>query len=184
MGALDLAAALAHFNGLPIFSVAADQRNPLANDYINTLRSSPGIENVARGSGSLKSTVRRLRQGGMLAILPDVRLRTPGLSVPFLGGHANVATGAASLARHADVPIFPVLLTREGWARHTIALEAPILPDAALGKDDDAGRITAAVFAVIDRAIRDNPDQWFWYNKRWILDPVESKHEGLRRDRG
>ncbi len=26
---------------------------------------------------------------------------------------------------------------------------------------------------VFDRAVRERPDQYFWYNKRWVLQPLE-----------
>jgi len=32
--------------------------------------------------------------------------------------------------------------------------------------------MTQAIFDIIEAAIRTDPSQWFWYNKRWILDPL------------
>jgi hypothetical protein len=34
--------------------------------------------------------------------------------------------------------------------------------------------MTQEVFTLIEREILDRPEQWFWYNKRWILDPLET----------
>jgi lauroyl/myristoyl acyltransferase len=31
--------------------------------------------------------------------------------------------------------------------------------------------MTQATMDLFDRAIRQQPDQWFWYNRRWVLDP-------------
>jgi len=39
--------------------------------------------------------------------------------------------------------------------------------------------MTAAVLSEIERAIRQDPGQWFWYNRRWVLDPVDTPQEGL-----
>jgi len=172
MGAWELAAAVCRQAGLPIFSIAAPQKNPLANAYLDRLRRSPGAESIARGSGTLRQVVRRIREGGVLAILPDVRSASPGLSVPFLGGRANVARGMAAFAHAAGVPIFPCCAERAAWTRHRIRVWDPIRPDAAADRGADVRRMTEEVFAVIDRAVRDRPEQWFWYNKRWILDPL------------
>jgi len=30
--------------------------------------------------------------------------------------------------------------------------------------------MTREIMQVFDRAIRTHPDQYFWYNKRWVLD--------------
>ena len=172
MGAWELAAVTSRLAGVPIFSVAAAQKNPLANAYLDRLRGSAGAASIARGSGTMKQVVRRLRSGGMLAILPDVRAATPGLRVAFLGGEANVGKGMAAFARSTDVPIFVCIPRRTGWGRHAISIHDPIQPDQSLSKAEDVQRMTEAVFGIIDEAIRRDPEQWFWYNKRWILDPL------------
>ena len=33
-------------------------------------------------------------------------------------------------------------------------------------------RITKAIATIVDAAIHETPEQWFWYNRRWVLDPV------------
>jgi KDO2-lipid IV(A) lauroyltransferase len=170
-GSWELAAVTCCLAGMPIFTVAARQKNPLADAYLNRLRASPGIVSIARGSGAMKEALRRLRDGGMLAILPDVRAASGGLPIPFLGGAASIGRGMASFASHAGVPIFPCVVFREGWSRHRIAIHDPVLPDPNADREEDLRRMTVAVFRVFDDAIRQRPEQWFWFNKRWVLDP-------------
>lgn len=172
MGSWEMAGLACHRHGIPIFTLAATQKNPLVDAYINQLRRAPGIETVARGDGGMRAVIRKLRSGGMLAILPDVRMRTPDLSLPFLGGTANLGQGMALFARLADVPIFPCVVTRHGWMRHRITLDPPIHPDKTLDKAEDIRRMTRLVVNGIDKAIRREPEQWFWFNKRWVLDAV------------
>jgi Kdo2-lipid IVA lauroyltransferase/acyltransferase len=171
MGNWEMAAVMCHRAGIPIFSVAATQKNPLTNAYINRLRRSPGIETLARGSGAMKEIIRRLRSGQVLAILPDVRSPTPGVQVPFLGQTANLGKGTGLFARHADVPVFPCAVRRAGWSRHTGTVYPAIWPDTTLDKEQDAHRITGLVVAALEKEIRAHPGDWFWYNKRWVLDP-------------
>jgi KDO2-lipid IV(A) lauroyltransferase len=113
-----------------------------------------------------------LRAGGAFAILPDVRMRQPDLTVPFLGAEANLGRGMALFARTAGVPILPVLVTRVGWGRQRFEPRPPVHPDPSADKESDALRMTRTVMAHIDKAIRNDPGQWFWYNKRWVLEPV------------
>lgn len=174
MGNWEMAAVISHQHGIPIFSIAATQRNPLVNDYLNALRRAPGIDTLARGAGTMKQVIRRLRSGGVLAILPDVRVRQEGVRVPFLGDEANVGPGMALFARHADCPIFPCHVTRVGWARQIHYVAPPILPDPSLAKADDVARMTRQVLAFIEARIREVPEQWFWFNRRWILDPIDA----------
>ncbi len=174
MGNWDLAGSACFLAGAPIFSVAARQRNPLMNDYINRLRAGHGMEILERGAGTLRQVSQRLRDGAFFAILPDTRARHPDLRLPFLGGEANLARGMAAFARAARVPILPVIVRRRGWTRFEVTVHPPVMPDPAAEKAADLQRMTAAVVGVIDRAIQETPEQWFWHNRRWVLDPVES----------
>lgn len=171
MGSWDLAGVTAHLSGIPIFNIVARQRNPWANDYLNALRTSPGMDSITRGSGAVLDIIQKLKAGGMLAILPDVRMRTGGMQVSFLGGEANIGEGMATFARHVDIPIFPCVAFRHGWSHHKIEIFDPVWPDNNLDKDEDIRRMTVAVMDIFDAAIRRNPGQWFWFNKRWILEP-------------
>lgn len=171
MGNWDLAGWACHRYGISMFSIAAKQKNPLVNAWINRQRES-GMTVLERGGGTLKQIIRLLRGGHVLAILPDVRMPTPDLALPFLGGTANFGRGMAMFAITANVPIIPAVFRREGWTRHAFERLPAILPNPALPKDEDARRITAAVVGHVDAAIRKNPEQWFWYNKRWVLTPV------------
>lgn len=174
MGNWELAGLAAHHLGLPIFNIAAKQRNPLVNDYLTRLRQGPGILTLERGDGTLRSVLKFLREGKVLAILPDVRMRTPDLKIPFLGGSANLGRGMALFAKHADIPIYPCIVRRKGWLNLTADIHRPILPDPALSREEDSKRITQVIMRRVEEEIRKTPEQWFWYNKRWVLEPVSA----------
>ena len=42
-----------------------------------------------------------------------------------------------------------------------------------VAKEADWTRMTQQGMDIFDQAIRKHPDQYFWYNKRWVLDPLE-----------
>lgn len=170
-GNWDLAGWACYHHGISMFSIAAKQKNPLVNDWINRQRES-GMTVLERGGGTLKQIIRLLREGNVLAILPDVRMPTPDLELGFLGGRANFGRGMAMFAIAAKVPIILATFRRVGWARHAFDYHEPLFPDAGLSREEDARRMTAEVVERVDRAIGREPEQWFWYNKRWILTPV------------
>jgi Kdo2-lipid IVA lauroyltransferase/acyltransferase len=173
MGSWELAGAGAVLLGIPVFTIAGKQRNPLFDAYLLETRTRMGFDMSERGSGTMRTVIRNLRDGKFFAMLPDVRMPTPALRVKFLGREANIGTGMALFARHADAPICPIVNTRRGWARHVVRAYPPIRPDPEADKDADVQRMTQAVFDVFSEAILAEPGQWFWYNKRWIFDPVE-----------
>lgn len=177
MGNWDLAGSGCYLSGLPIFSVAGKQRNPLMNDLINKLRSGHGMAIIERGGHTLRQIVTRIRDGEIFAILPDTRSFTPDMAVPFLGGVANLARGMASFAIATRVPVVPVIMHRCGWSHFNIVIHPEIWPDFSADKEAEIVRVTREVVAIIDQAIHEAPEQWFWYNKRWVLDPVAEKSE-------
>ncbi len=173
MGAWELPGRAATLLGVPFFSVAGKQRNPLFDHYLNTTRERSGMPILMRGASTLRDIIRRLKAGQVLAILPDVRMRTEAIKVQFLGKEANIGPGMALFAKHADVPVIPCIVTRQGWARHVATLYPPVWADPAADKEADLRRMSQTVMDIITEAILAHPEQWFWYNRRWVLEPVE-----------
>ena len=48
----------------------------------------------------------------------------------------------------------------------------PIVEDIPEGLDEPSDD---EVMRLLDGRIREHPEDWFWYNKRWILQPVKAK---------
>ena len=61
----------------------------LVEEYIHRMRMGSGFETLQRSSSVLKGIIRRIREGKVMAMLPDVRSRTPGVVVQFLGKPAS-----------------------------------------------------------------------------------------------
>lgn len=173
LGNWDLAGIIVAHAGIPIFAISGSQKNPLTNDWINRKRAK-GITVLERGSSAIRQCVKRLRGGEVMAVLPDVRMKQPDLLVPFLGGEANIGRGVAAFAVQTGAPVLVVRLRRIGLFHHTMGIADTIRPESGSAKDPgESERITRRVMSLIDSQIREEPGQWFWYNKRWILDPLQ-----------
>ncbi len=174
MGNWEMAGLACHAHRFPIIIIVGRQRNPLTNQYLHELRARAAAVIIERKTDIMRPIMRHLKQGKYLAILPDVRMPYPDLAIPFLGGTANLGSGMALFARMTNLPIYPCCVVRDGWTRHRIAETYPVVrPDKTLDKTEDIERMTRSVLANFDEAIRKYPEQWFWHNKRWVLDPVE-----------
>ena len=63
-------------------------------------------------------------------------------------------------------------MQREG-GRHIFNHIATLRPNPdAVDKRAEAERLTRETMALLDAAIQKTPEHWFWYNKRWLLQPV------------
>ncbi len=174
MGNWDMAGVAAEMMGIPVFFMARRQKNPLVDAYLNRMRGVTGVETIPTDSRSLRVILKNLKEGKAFAILPDVRARTGGVPIRFFNGTAYLPPGMALFARHAGVPVIPAVLTRSGWTRHQWRMHDPIYPDPAQTKENDEVRMMQEVMNLFDIAVRKQPEQYFWYNKRWILDPPDT----------
>lgn len=177
MGCAEVFAVSLQQMGVDVFVISGKQKNLLVDEKLAAMRGQTGIDCIPKSAGSslFKQVFRRLKQGGVLTMLSDLRQPLGGVEVSFLGGRASVVPGMGLFAKKCGVPIVPAIITREGWVRHHLQVYAPVFPDDALSTDADTQRMTQTVFDLFDRAIRERPEQWFWYNKNWVLAPLRQK---------
>jgi len=174
MGSAEVSAVSLQRMGMDVFVITGHQKNRLVDAKLNAMRGATGIDCIPKSSGSglFKQVFRRLKQGGVLTMLADLRQPLGGVDVDFLGGRASVVPGMGLFAKKCGVPVVPSIITRDGWVRHHLQVFEPVLPDDALSTDVDVQRMTQMVFNRFDKAIREQPEQWFWYNKNWVLAPM------------
>ena len=158
--------------GLPLFALAARQRNPKLNAWME--RQYGDIEVLDRDCRDTLVKIRdKLKEGRAFAILPDLRVRRPDVEVDFFGGKANVSHTGAMFAVRCGCPIVVAQMQREG-GRHVFNHIATLRPDsAAADKRAEAERLTRETMSLLDREVRRRPGDWYWFNKRWILEPPE-----------
>lgn len=158
--------------GLPLFAIAARQRNPRIDAWMK--RQYGSVEVLERGSArTLVEIKEKLRAGRAFAILPDLRVPHRDVEVDFLGGKANVSHAGAMFAVRCGSPIIVAMMRREG-GRHVFDHIGTLRPDpAATDRKAEAARLTREAMSMIDGRLKEHPEDWYWYNKRWILQPVE-----------
>ena len=156
---------------LPLFAIAARQRNPKVNAWMN--RQYGDIEVLDRDNKSTLVQIHdKLRAGRAFAILPDLRVRNKDTLVPFLGGEANVSHAGALFAVRSACPIVVAAMRREN-GKHIFNHIATLRPDPnAKDAKEESRRLTREVMTLLDKEVQAHPDAWFWFNKRWILEPV------------
>ena len=160
--------------GLPLFAIAARQRNPKLNAWMN--RQYGDIEVLDRDCRGTLSQIRdKLASGRAFAILPDLRVWDKDVEADFLGGKANVSRSGAAFAVKCGCPIVVACMTRRN-GKHVFSHIATLRPDPdAPDKKEEARRLTRETLKLLSDEILRSPGDWYWYNKRWILEPVSSR---------
>ena len=161
--------------GIPIFAIAAKQRNPYINAWMHR-QYGEGLEVLERGSVSvMREIISRLHKGHAFAILPDLRVPEEDVIVPFLNGEANISHGGAMFAVSTGAPIIVAVMRREN-GMHTFTHAATIYPNTdAPDRREEARRLMREVMGYIDAEIKRSPEHWFWFNKRWVLQPPQKR---------
>ena len=157
--------------GLPLFALAARQRNPWIDRWMK--RQYGDIEVLDRDCRETLVRIKEMLEAGRaFAILPDLRVRRPDVSVDFLGGKANVSHAGAMFAVRSGAPIIVAQMSRAD-GQHIFHHIATLRPDPkAPDKKAEAVRLTREVMRLLDGAVQERPGDWYWFNKRWILEPV------------
>jgi KDO2-lipid IV(A) lauroyltransferase len=160
--------------GLPLMSIAARQRNLKLDAWMNSLYGD--IEVLDRDCRDTLSRIKEgLKSGRAFAILPDLRVRKRDIEADFLGGKANVSRAGAMFAVACGSPIVVAAMSRRG-GRHVFNHMATLRPDpSAANRREEAARLTREAMKLLSDEIMRRPGEWFWYNTRWILEPVKEE---------
>ena len=152
--------------GLPLCAIAARQRNPKIDAWINRLYGD--IEVLDRDCRDTLGRIKALLHAGRaFAILPDLRVRKRDVEADFLGGKANVSRAGALFALNAGAPIVVAAMSRE-HGRHVFHHLATLRPEGRTAED-----LTVEAMKLLSDFVLAHPGEWYWYNKRWILEPPE-----------
>ena len=157
--------------GLPMIAIGARQRNPKVSDWM--YRQYGDLEVLSRDDKSTLIKIHdKLRAGRAFAIMPDLRVRHKDTLVPFLGGDANVSHAGAMFAVRSACPIVVAAMRREN-GKHVFNHIATLRPDPnAKDAKEESRRLTREAMVLLDKEVQAHPGDWFWFNKRWILESV------------
>jgi KDO2-lipid IV(A) lauroyltransferase len=166
----------------PLSILARPIENPRIDRFVHECRSRFGNVIVDKKSAGL-TCMRILRKGGTLGILADLNsLPQEGVFVPFFGKLACTTLAVAALALPSNATVFPVFAPWNPALRKYVFQGGPAIEMLRTGDHErDLGANTARVTAVIERVIRQYPDQWLWIHDRWhaLLRPGDRVCEEL-----
>jgi KDO2-lipid IV(A) lauroyltransferase len=107
-----------------------------------------------------------LGRGEHLGMVVDQHF-SRGVEVTFFGRRCMANPSIARLARQFDCPVVGVRVIRLPAGRFRITGCGPLtLPRDAAGEIDVPGT-TQMITGIIEGWIREHPDQWLWFHRRW-----------------
>ena len=130
--------------------------------------------NVVYDRDAVRRTPRALADGHAVAFLADQGVKNLASTyVPFFGRPARTPRGPAVFALRLDVPTVFGTAIRMPSGRFVLYFES-IAVDATGDRERDVDRIVARYTAVLERRVRETPEQYFWHHRRWRRQPPDT----------
>jgi KDO2-lipid IV(A) lauroyltransferase len=162
---------------------------PLTNPYLDRLLRQQRTQLYPSGllgkgaeteAGSGHKTARLLvdhvRQKGTIGFVADHYERR-GVVVPFMGHFTRVTPVPAMIARHLGARVWMGRCRRIGTeTRFRVDLSEVEVPHTT-SRTADNKALTTAMFAIFEAWIREDPEQWMWWNTRWVRE-ADGRREG------
>ena len=166
--------------GFPVAAIAETQPNPGLDQLLNEYRGMVGLAPYARGN-ALVAAMKALKSGHILGFLADQDAKASGVFVEFFGRPASTPQGPAVFAQRCGAPVVPAFIVRLPRKGHRIILSPPLYAEEADDPRQVIVSLTARMTQVMEERIRQYPDHWWWFQRRWITDPKTGEASGIKK---
>jgi KDO2-lipid IV(A) lauroyltransferase len=166
--------------GFPLTAVIKPQPNDQHTRILNEFRQKAGMEIFSRGTSEMLSAAKALKQGKILALISDQDAGESGIFIEFFGKMASTPLGAAVFAKRFKCPVISSFIVRDPSGGHRLLLSRPVFYQDTGNETEDNYRFSVIITKMIEDTIRQYPDEWLWFQKRWNTKYDESQALNLK----
>ena len=150
----------------PMHVVVRPLDNPLIDALVARRRTMSGNKLIEKKNFA-RGILQALAANEAVGILIDQNASLDtGVFVDFFGVPACAGAGFARLAAHTGAAVIPGFALWSESERRFVLRFYPEVPISG-----DVQQDTARIHAVLERVIREYPDQWLWIHRRWKTRP-------------
>ena len=178
IGNWELGGTILSLIGYPTSAIVLPHRNRAVNNIFFKQRQSKGLKSIFLGA-NLKDSLKRLKEGEVVAILGDRNLRisktaknnspndSKSVEVEFFGKKTYFPKGPAVLAYWTGAIILPGFTIRGKDNKYTLYFERPIPIERCEDKEEFIRINTRKIAQVIEKYVRLYPEQWCVFERIW-----------------
>lgn len=147
----------------PLTDIYTPQSNPIIDAWVYARRQRFGKIKMYDRAAGVRQIVKDLKEGGMLALLPDMGFGPEeSLFVPFFGVDTTTIPSLSRFARLGKARVIPLLsvMTPTGY-------DIDFKPVWTDFPTDDTYADTLRMNQTLEAYIREHPSQYFWVHKRY-----------------
>lgn len=159
---------------VPMCFIARQQKNTeLYQELINSREEGGGTVVDRDDPRLMRKLLTYLKEeNGVVAILVDIRSRTAVDTFRYLNHDANLANGLGLLAAKSGAAVVPLYMGRRGRKTHIWkTFPARTIPEEESKNKELRAEILQYCLDTLTAEILQNPESYFWFNKRWVLEP-------------
>jgi KDO2-lipid IV(A) lauroyltransferase len=170
-GNFELSAYLTGLFGFPGYAIARPLDNPYLDRFVNRFRAAQG-QYILPKDGSSAQIDAVLRAGGLIELLGDQSAGPRGCWVDFMGRPASCHKAVAVLSLTSGAPLAVAYGKRVGGPLHfELGLEGIADPQVPSPHVANVKALTQWYNAMLARAVRGAPEQYWWVHRRWKGEP-------------
>jgi KDO2-lipid IV(A) lauroyltransferase len=173
------------FLGVTTHIVARPIDNPHVETVIRRFREGSGATTLAKNGGAAEMLA-VLKRRGVVCTVGDQDAGPHGLFVDFLGRPASTHKAMALLALRTNALMYVVGMRKTGdFMQYTLSCTDLIRPEDYAGRPDAIPAMTQRMTTALERLVRSDPSQYFWFHRRWknqpsgTTPPIHAKRHGL-----
>ncbi|MBU7599952.1 phosphatidylinositol mannoside acyltransferase [Streptomyces sp. P38-E01] len=168
----DLAGAwLATHKNIPFVTVAERLKPETLYDRFVAYREGLGMEVLPhQGGAAFGVLARRMRAGGVAALVADRDLSSSGIEVRFFGETARMPAGPALLALQTGAVLLPVNLWFDGTEVMKGRVHPPVEVPETGTRAEKAAAMTQSMADGFAVGIAEHPEDWHMLQRLWAAD--------------
>ncbi len=172
LGNWELSAFTHALHGHLMYVMVRELDNRYLDRLLNRHRALTGNQPVRKQNAS-RVVLRAMRDNEVVGILADQNTAgEDGVFVDFFGVKAGATGGLAKIAMRTGATVVPgFAFWKEEERCHTLKFYPPVEMVSSGDDEKDLVTNTQRCQAVIERAVREHPDQWLWIHRRWKTRP-------------
>lgn len=166
IGNWELLACAAKHHNRPITGIYREANNPIVDGIISKIRSVRYFSLIPKGRQGAVKIARAIKNNEAFGMLVDQKMND-GIEVPFFDIPAMTAPAIAEFALRYDAPIIPARVIRKNGVNFEVIIYPQLEYEKTGDKEKDVYNIMLKVNQILEKWIKEYPEQWFWVHKRW-----------------
>jgi len=131
-----------------------------------------GMEIVLTDEGSrlVFTLTKKLKEGGLVALVSDRDIQGGGIEVDFFGERTTLPAGPAVLAERTGAPILPAAVYFRRDRGHRAVIKPPLPPSTERDRKSRLKAMTQSLAHALEELVREAPTQWHLLQPNWPSD--------------